>query len=132
MSVSKTPVKTSRTKAPSVARATASAALGSQSTSTPNGTAKSGPRRDHRGFRRGYFKADPDRVRKIVLVAEQQAVHAGLLQREHILAQGLVDGSHPTCRVVPRSPWQRTQMAHSYQRLGDAEDPLQNVHWPTS
>ncbi len=82
MSLSNTPVNTSRTNVPPVARATAMLAAGSQSRLAPNGTRDLRTQAaDHGCHRGGDLDADVRRVGNIVLVAEEDPVNAAVLER---------------------------------------------------
>src|SRR5438132_1677612 len=67
-------------------------------------------------------------VGDVVLVAEQQAVHARLLQGGDVRAQCIDDGLRPGGHVMPRATGERPQMAHRDQRLVDAKDGSKATH----
>src|SRR5207253_2676350 len=79
----------------------------------------------HRG---SDLRPDAQLVGDVVLVAEQQSVHARLLQGDDVRAQRLDDGLHPGGRVMPRATRKRPQVAHRDQWLVDAKDGSKATH----
>ncbi len=116
-----------------VARARARLAIASHRMLTPNGTRISVRRLPIVGGHRGRdLRADLELVGVIGLVAEQDAVDAGLLEDRQVAAEDLDEAARTGGGVVVRAAGQAREVEHRDDRLGRPEDPLECVHRSSS